>query len=395
MKKALLASTALVGAALLTGGPAAAGTVGTGDNFDVSLGAFFRFGLYLEDHDLMTGRGRGYNIGHGEGEVHVRVSKKGENGLLYGFQVEISSLPDDAAVGDETWMFIDSDQWGRIELGDQDGAFNRMGIAGHNGLKGHLGFFGGLAIQQAFNFGTTALAATGEVDLIQRQDLWDNAGVANGAAGDASKAVYFTPRFSGFQLGAAWIPDTGSSGFIAGHADNDGGWNNVLELGANYVGSFDSVKVTVAAIGAFADHDPAPNAVDEGDLDVVQVGARLDFSGFSVAAGYQDLGTSGVTAANQALGRDAGEWWSVGVGYQSGPWGMSVGYFSSEVSRGTGNAVNTRTGEVDWLNFGGTYAVAPGWTLLADLAMIDVTNINSTTTDQDGTAFVLSTQFAF
>ena len=32
-------------------------------------------------------------------------------------------------------------------MGDQDGAANRMKIAGHNALKGHLGYFGGLGLQ--------------------------------------------------------------------------------------------------------------------------------------------------------------------------------------------------------------------------------------------------------
>ena len=51
--------------------------------------------------------------------------------------------------------------------------------------------------------------------------------------------------------------------------------------------------------------------------------------------------------------------------------------------------------EVEWLNFGGTYSVAPGWTILADLAFIDASNTSNTTTDNDGTAFVLTSQFAF
>ena len=396
MKKALLASTALVGASLLTAGPAAAGQVGVSDNFDVSLGAFWRIGLYMQDHDLMTGRGRGYAFRSLEGEVYVRVRKEGENGLLYGMDIELNALPNDNTAADESFMFIDSDQWGRVELGDQDGALNRMSISGRNALKGHLGFFGGLAVQQAFSFGG-ALNGAGELQTIRREDAFDNVSplFPNGASGDSTKAIYFTPRFSGFQLGASWLPDVGISGGIPGDTDNDGDWGAILELGANYVGTFDDTRVTIAVTGATAEHDPAPNAGTEEDLAVIQVGGKIDFAGWSVAVGYRDYGDSGVSQANKALGRDAGAWYSMGLSYSTGPWGLSVGYFSSNVDKGTSVVAAARDSEVEWWNLGASYSVAPGWTLLADLALIDATNISDGTTDNAGTAFVLTSQFAF
>ena len=51
MKKALLASTALVGAALLSA-PALAGTVGSGDNLEVRLSGFMWFQAHALDEDV-------------------------------------------------------------------------------------------------------------------------------------------------------------------------------------------------------------------------------------------------------------------------------------------------------------------------------------------------------
>ena len=53
MKKALLASTALVGAALLSA-PAQAGTVGSGDNLAVSLRGVMFFQASFLDEDLRS-----------------------------------------------------------------------------------------------------------------------------------------------------------------------------------------------------------------------------------------------------------------------------------------------------------------------------------------------------
>ena len=73
MKKALLASTALVGAALLSA-PAQAGTVGAGDNLEVRLSGFMFFQAAFLDEDRQTGFGRGYRFSIPETEIHVNAS---------------------------------------------------------------------------------------------------------------------------------------------------------------------------------------------------------------------------------------------------------------------------------------------------------------------------------
>ena len=134
MKKTLLATTALVGASLLAA-PANAGTVGSRDQMNVTLGGIFWFSAYLKDEDVSTlNRGVGFTVS--ESEVWFGASATADNGIKYGVNIELNGGAADGTAADEAWAFLDSDAWGRIELGDQDDATNRMQLGAWNAAKG-------------------------------------------------------------------------------------------------------------------------------------------------------------------------------------------------------------------------------------------------------------------
>ncbi|MSO80571.1 MAG: porin [Alphaproteobacteria bacterium] len=408
MKKLLLASTALVGASMLAAGPAAAGPVTSGNDFDLTLGGMIRVSAYGVSQDISSGlnpltgaaitgttsSGRGYRMYHPETEVWVKGSKKGDNGLTYGFEIELNAASTDATTSDESWIFVSSDTWGRVEMGDQDDAGNRMTIDPGTSavLKGNGGFYGGIGVQQWFNFGTEAAGQGVSPTRIDLEVSYE------GGASDATKVIYFTPRFAGFQLGAAFTPDGGQGGFTR-DADNDGDFEEIINLAANYVGTMGDVGVSIGGAWWGGKGEVAAPVVGTAnttnDMVMWRAGAKMDFAGFSVSAAYMDLGRTGVTTANSDLGADSGDYWTAGIGYTTGPWGVSVGYYDSQKSRGTGVAVNAREFKLSWLAFGASYAVAPGWSLLADMSFIDATNIAGTSFDNDGHVFGLTSNFTF
>ncbi|MBM3559294.1 MAG: porin [Alphaproteobacteria bacterium] len=406
MKKLLLASTALVGASMLAVGPAAAAPVAAGDSFDLTLGGWIRVAAYGTSQDQASGlnpatgaaltgttsSGRGYRIYQPETEVWVKGAKKGDGGLLYGFEIELNAASTDATTSDESWIFISNDAWGRVEIGDQDGAGNRMTIDPGTSavLKGGGGFYGGIGVQQWFNFGSEAAGQGISPTRIDLEVSYEGSGQ------DATKIVYFTPRFSGFQLGAAFTPDGGQSGFTR-DADNDGDFEQIMEVAANYVGKFGDMGVSVGGAWWTGQGELAApaNGLSTNDMDMWRLGAKVDFGGFSVSAAYMDLGTTGVTAANSALGADAGDYWTIAGSYSAGPWSFSVGWFEAEKSRGTGVAATAREFSINWLAFGASYNVAPGWALLADLSFINIDNISGTSHDNDGHTFGVASNFFF
>ena len=366
MKRFLLGTSAIVGSVLFAG-PALAGPVSAGDSFDLSLGGNIRYSFVHDSEDQTLSRGRGYRFYADEVEVWVKGSKKGDNGLLYGFEIELNGSTTDGTASDESWMFVDAN-WGRVELGDQDDATDRMAVTGENAMVGRLGFDEDVA--ENFFFGAAIGAPFTTI------------------TDDATKVIYFTPRFTGFQLGASFTPDSGQTGFTR-DADNDGDFENVLGAGLNYVGTFGAVGVTLSAVGEWGSSEVAAPAAgaSEHDVETYALGALVTFSGFSLGAGWADLDKQGIVTTTTA---DAGEWWNVGAGYRTGPWGFSVGYYESEIAQGNGF-----TAKADILSFDVEYTVAPGWLVMADLSFVGAKDIDAVGTDNDGHVFILSNDFIF
>jgi len=390
MKKTLLASTALVGAALLAA-PASAGTVGSKDAMSVTLGGTFWFSVAVYDEDVSAGRGRGYRFGVNESEVYVGASNTADNGIKYGVNIELSAGAADGTAADEAYAFLDSDQWGRLELGDQDDATNRMRFGSQNAHKGLGGPNGGLGSNLTLFGGFGGEAAGARAD-------WDNV-----TTSDDTKATYFSPRFAGFQLGASLTPDTGIVSGTGGlvDTDNDGDFENVISYGANYVGKFDEIGVGLSFVGQTGDDEDALGSGSTvEDLSVWSVGGKVNFAGFALGAHYNDFGESGITTANANNGADAGSAWSVGLGYQAGPWGVSAWYTDHEKDNANTSPAGARQTELTRLGFGAGYTVAPGWLLRADLEFISHDNPSDgagtgTTTDNDGRGFMLTNMFIF
>jgi len=384
MKKTLLASSALVAASLLAA-PAMAGTVGSKDSMAVTVGGALWFAFQLVDEDVSAGQGQGYGFKVNETEIHVGASNTADNGIKYGVNIELSGGGGDATSADEAYAYIDSDVWGRLELGDQDDVTNRMMLGSWNAHKGLGGPFGGLGMLLS---GWESLGAANLMSRADHQAL---------TSGDDTKASYFSPRFGGFQVGASLTPDTGVNAGTTGllDTDNDGDYNNVLGLAANYVGKFDDIGVGLSVFYETGDDvnvTGVNNSAEIEDLEILGIGGNVSTAGFTFGAHYRDLNNSEMTAAQVAAGASAGEQWSVGLGYQAGPWGVSVWYLDAERNAAT-SAVTT---EVTRLGFGAGYTVAPGWLLRADLEFLSHDNIGGVaTTDNDGRGFLLTNMFIF
>lgn len=371
MKKVLLASTALAGASLLATS-ANAGTPIVGDDQEVTISGTVRFSVHAADQDVKTGakgEGRGYKFDVDESEVKFAARAAADNGLEFGLEIEIQTQPNDTANSDEAWVFLQFEGAGRVELGDQDGAADRIFVDGGDALAGRGGFDGPTGT--LFNFGAAGVTGNG-----------------NNFTGDATKITYFTPRFGGFQAGASWTPDVGQAGNAA-EPDNNGTVENAVSIGANFKQTFNNVGVTIAATGEFGEVDDKSAE----DSEIYGVGALVDFAGFQVGAGYVDRGDTGV--ATGAVG-DGGSWWDVGASYSTGPWKIGVGAFFSEQDVGTGSDT-----EVDIYTVGATFTVADGLELKGDVNYIDVQNTTfagtgtGTETENEGYTFVVSLQASF
>ncbi|MEZ5667968.1 MAG: porin [Alphaproteobacteria bacterium] len=389
MKKTLLSSSAIAGAALLAAPvatPAFAGTPEVGDNFTVTIGGSMRFSVLAFDQDVRTGRGRGYRFSTDEAEVKFAAGGVADNGLEYGFEMELQTQTNDAANSDETWAYLRGN-WGEVNLGDQDDAADRMAIGGEDAMPGRGGYDG--AVGDVFNLPTSGFGGPGAT-----------------FTGDATKATYFSPRFYGFQIGASWTPDTNHAGGAA-IADNDTSFENVASGGLNFSEEFNGFGVILAGTVAYSDSPEIVGALgstvgaDVGDAWQWQVGALFSYAGFQLggAWGGGDNLTATLVNATAGIVADTGQWYDVGLSYSTGPWKVGGGAFWSSAENNGGGVQGPDT-DVAIYSIGGNYKVAPGMEIATDVNFVEVDNRNRSLTaagaqNNDGTVFVFSTIFSF
>ena len=379
MKKILLATTGLVGAALVAGAASA-------ETPKVTLGGYadFQAGYVSEDQDT-TRRGTGFR---NDNEITVHVDGKTDAGLGYGavidLEADITNDSDNQGTNAaRTFTYLESG-WGRVELGgNKDAAANlrvdasTLAVA-TGGINGSWTYF-------ANGRG----AAPGGQSYITTSKLVAEHG-ATTTAGDestynATKVTYYTPRYYGFQAGASYTPDLENRGqFMDRNDQTAGNIGEVWDLALNYENQF-SNGLKLAASGAY-EFGEADTSTTE-DVRAWNLGALLGYEGFSVAASYGDWSDSD-RAVN--VGNDDANYWTLGAGYEAGPFGVSATYLDSTIEQGAGVADN----EFQNLVLGADYKLAPGLTPYAEVSFFEYdTAVNAN--DNDGTAFILGTQLAF
>lgn len=329
MKKGLLGSTALIGATALMAGAAGAAEAPT-----YKLTGNTNFQIYIPSGDVSDVLRDDASIFFGvdEAELQLNVSGTADNGLEYGFKIELNANTTDGFNADEARLQL-SGGWGTIQMGDEDGAEDIMNYGGEN-LLGAAGSWDGdgddvmLTLADAF-FPTIA-----------------------GDSSDHTKISYFSPRFSGFQVGGSWTPQPSMDGDDF-KTDLGETYENHIGLGANYDNSFGDIRVRASAVYSMAS---SKIAVIE-DISAWSVGGIVGFGPFSGAANYTDNGDS--------FGLDTDSYWNVAGSFETGPIYLSASYFSRTLEIGASEVNPTAIGLT------ADYSVAPGLAVYGEYTMYD------------------------
>jgi hypothetical protein len=382
MKKILLGTTAIAAAALYAQAAQA--------QITVSLGGYTEFfGAYYDD-DAPNRTSREFQL---ETEIVVRADGKADNGLLYGAKVELQNSSAGGGVStDEASVYL-SGTWGRIELGDFDGAADTLAIyaplVGIEQIDGDAYDF----LDTGNTPGTVRFGATPFFGLVKAPD-----------SGDATKVMYLTPRFAGIQAGISYATQNGSEAqnVVALKTDTPS-YKDFWEFGANYTGTFAGFSVALGATGSmgsgedrqFPPFTSAVGATQLEDFFAWQAGAQLGYAGFKFGGGYidgDDYGARRNTVAGDATA------WHLGASYTAGPFAVGVTYADAE-----GAKAGFTTYASDYKTYGGgvAYTVAPGLVLQGDLMYVDetVVGVGATNTgiraDNEGYVAVISTRLNF
>ena len=382
MKKILLGTTAIAAAALYAQAAQA--------QITVSLGGYTEFfGAYYDD-DAPNRTSREFQL---ETEIVVRADGKADNGLLYGAKVELqNSSAGGGVVTDEASVYL-SGTWGRIELGDFDGAADTLAIyaplVGIEQIDGDAYDF----LDTGNTPGAVRFGAQPFFGLVKAPD-----------SGDATKVMYLTPRFAGIQAGVSYATQNGSEAqnVVALKTDTPS-YKDFWEFGANYTGTFAGFSVAVGATGSMGSGEDrqfppftAPAAATQlEDFFAWQAGAQIGYAGFKFGGGYidgDDYGARRNTVAGDATA------WHLGASYTAGPFAVGVTYADAE-----GAKAGFTTYASDYKTYGGgvAYTVAPGLVLQGDFMYVDetVVGVGAANTglraDNEGYVAVISTRLNF
>lgn len=291
-------SSALLGATALCTGAGSAQA-----ELSVTLSGNTAFGVEAAtDETLSSEPDRGYGF-FMDNEIVVEAEGATERGILYGAEIQLDvSAADDTSVDEQVLFF--SGAFGRVELGQDDGAEDVMFLGGEDAQAGTGGIDGD----------TANLAPIG----LQDTD-------------DATKVTYFTPRAAGFQLGISYTPDDGDDG--GGDANDD--IENSFGLGANWVEVFGEVELGLATVAFFGENEND----EEDDLADWAIGSLIGYGGMELGAGLIQR-----TKAGEA------DIVTVGLAYDFGFMDASVGYILDDAKGERRQNVFALSGDIGLLD---------------------------------------------
>jgi outer membrane protein OmpU len=335
-RNSLMRSPAFVSAGLMVSGSALGQDVHD-RGIEVVLGGSTESGVVAGSENTITGEDDRKYTFFMDNQVFFLADGATEVGILYGSEIELEvgtggldgSPPETFA--EKVGLFF-SGNFGRFELGRDDGAEDVMYVGGEDAQAGTGGIDGDVANINLVQFTTSEQAA---------------------------KVTYFTPRVVGFQLGASFTPDyeddAGEDRFQGGDAEGENG----LGAGVNWVGALGPVDLTVSAVEIWAKCEAKCEGTNDGGGFNDQqkswaVGGLLDFAGFTLGAGYNRQDDFAPETQNNDIV-------NVGLTYGSEVANVSVGYTFNKF--GDGDLDDSHLFVVS-----GDLGLLPGVTLLADLA---------------------------
>ena len=395
MKKILLRTSGLIGAALLAGAANA-------ETPKVTLGGFadVQAGYTSDDFDDNQNAIAFRN----ENTVTLHVDGKTAGGLGYGavidLEADVSEDEDDQGFNASRTFTYLSGNWGRVELGSVESSAATMRVDASSlavatgGINGSWVDF----VNPGAAGPTNAQGFISTSKLTAEHGMVDAPG--NESTANASKINYYSPTFSGFQVGASYTPNLDGRGQELGRQEKFASVANglvqqdVFNAGVSYDNQFDNgLRLAAAATGEWGSAAEATSAVAPNDayqdISAWNAGALLGFQGFSLAGSYGDWGDSGQL---KGAGRDGdATYWTLGAGYETGPVGLSVTYMDSEYEQ-----ASNASGSNDLSNVvvGADYKLAPGLTPYAEVSFYDFDS-SGTTYDNQGTTVLVGTQVAF
>jgi len=389
MRKLLLASSALV----LAAAPALAAD---NNNLKLQLSGYadFRAGFFDQDPDTAAGAETHRDF-ETEAKLNFDVIGHAQNNVEYGGRVSMWNGANsvDGFNGGTNDMHIHEayaymgGNFGKVLLGDSTGAsdlFVYAPVVGEGQIDGSYS-----------DFTSNATVSPFFPAYIDNEET-------------STKATYYTPVFSGFQVGVSYAPqfyDYGQNvvkyhnAATATSNDQVSPYDDFLEAAAQYNTDYRNFNFKLSGLLTTANRSASfGNGCANGtalcqDFTSWGVGGQVGFGGFTVGGSYNDAGDF-----LAPVGTDDDQYtWSLGGTYEFGKAGVGISYLQGAGwTTGLGYIQNYTS-----VGVGGEYNWLPGLVTSADFVYYDqaerASSVGSTPADNDnnGYVFLLSQRVNF
>ena len=324
---------------------------------------------------INSAKGRQRNDFRTEAELNIYADGVAANGMRYGAMLELQM--DNVAGGsgtavdyDELYGFVKG-SWGELRFGQEDHAANLMQVRRPSTLW--------MGSDDAWDEFVVQSGTYGSAPYIM-------SGITDGS--DATKLIYLSPQFMGFDVGASYAPNSGE-GERTQLADSTTTFQrdrtateNQISAALRYRGTFGGVGVQAAMTGYWADAaqqsaNGTPIATKTQNVSAYLAGLVVSAYGFQLGGEYA-WGNYNQQVGNGALtpGLDGSSHWLVGGVYTIGAFAVGAQYGKGTQDNGTstaGAALSDRT--QTYLGIGVSYILAPGMTLFANYNQVEDENL--------------------
>jgi len=314
-------------------------------------------------------------------EIHFKGKTKMDNGLKVGVTIELEA--DQTKNGtqiDQSYITIGGG-FGTVALGSTIAA--SLALAVNAPSTGAIGIFG-----DDSSFWVTKPAAV-KVSAVAGGNI---------GGGDSMKYRYMSPKLSGFQVGASYVPDNTAGG--GGNTMPVTGGNSPVsdqaDVGINYKGKMGANAVAGSVTYWTKDAGTA-------STNNFALGASTTMSTssgkYTIGAGYKDERSTGDNAAGISMKSEGGDnnktakTWNAGVSWANGPATLSANYFKVEMPL---SATVAGDDELTKLTIGAKYKMGPGVDFLASVQSVNWQDELATAGNSNqGVAFVGGIKVAF
>ncbi len=269
-----------------------------------------------------------------DGDIYIRYDNKWNDlgfGLEIGNKVKSGLLKQGSAIVDTSFIYIESDKYGKFKFGYTNTAADTFSITYASVLTGYTGPDSGY-LSSFYNQTSGSIISTG----FDRDD------------GKSLKVVWLSPIVSGWSMGLSYSPNSRDGHLFKenrnkvekdyspkqNYADKDSYSKHNFTGGIAYEwGDPEAFNAKISVAGWYARGKSDVSNVR--NVCGYNVGALLGYGKYSLALGYTDNGRSLLPShfvepsekAGFCSGADAGKIYNIGIGYKGEKVELSAGYF--------------------------------------------------------------------